>query len=137
MHDLAHGAGSGESAASTTELSTSRGRVSVTDAVVRTIASVAARRAPDVYGLSGVPGAAAGDRGEGVEVELHEGEAAIRVGIVVEYGARVEDVAQAVRREVAELVNRMTGLVVVQVDVVVSDVHVRGDEPVPRPERVR
>ena len=90
-----------------------------------------------MYDLSGVSGAAAGDRDEGVEVELTDGEAAIRIGIVVEYGTHFEDVAQAVRREVAELVDRMTGLAVVEVDVVVSDVHVRGDEPEPRQERVR
>ncbi len=134
MDDLANRAGSG---GTTAEVPTSRGRVSITDAVLRTIASVAARRAPGVYDLSGVPGAAAGDRDEGVEVDLNGGEAAVRIGIVVEYGARVGDVAQAVRREVAELVDRMTGLAVVEVDVVVSDVHVRGDEPAPRPERVR
>lgn len=131
-------------------LSTPQGRTTIADIVVQKIASMAARDMSGIYELgtgSGtakaysalkerIPGASSSS-GHGVVVEVGETQAAIDLDVVVEFGVAITDVAQAVRRNVISAVERMTGLEVTEVNVVVNDVHLPTDDTPPEPPRVQ
>lgn len=59
---------------------------------------------------------------EGVKVDVKESEVRIEVGIIVEYGANIPQVASAVQESVKNSVEKMTGLPLVEVDVNVQGV---------------
>ncbi len=66
----------------------------------------------------------------GVQVEVGTEEAAIDLRIIAEYGASIPAIAEAIRRNVSERVEGMTGLRVVQVNIDVVDLYFpEGDEP--------
>ena len=124
-----------------TELPTSRGRISITDGVVQTIAGMAARRVSGIYSVGGgAPRCGAlrertsnpggHDPGQGVSVEIGGRWAAVNVDLVVEYGVAIMPLVEAVRRGVVEWVHTMTGLAVIEVNVLVTDLHLPGDEAV-------
>ncbi len=54
--------------------------------------------------------------------------AAVDVDVVAEYGVAIMPLVQAVRCNVVEWVQTMTGLEVVEVNVVVKDLHMPGDD---------
>jgi uncharacterized alkaline shock family protein YloU len=125
-------------------LSTPQGRTTIADIVVQKIAGMAARDISGVYELGTGSGAAkaysalkeripgsSSSSGQGVAVEVGETQAAVDLDIVVEFGVAIADVAQAVRRNVISAVERMTGLEVTEVNVVVNDVHLPSDESAP------
>ena len=93
------------------------GRTLVSDGVVAAVAAIAAREVPDVHDLHRGPARA-------VEVDVAEHEVAVEVAIVVEHPAPVQEVADQVRAHVAHAITRLTGTAVVEVDVVVADLHV-------------
>jgi uncharacterized alkaline shock family protein YloU len=118
------------------------GRTQIGDVVVSKIAGLATREITGVYDLGGgaaralgalrerIPGATT-NVSQGVSVEVGETQAAIDVDLVVEYGAAIADLAAAIRRNVVNAVERMTGLEVVEVNITVNDVHLPGDDPEP------
>lgn len=117
----------------------SRGRTTIADGVVETIAGMAAREVPGVHALGGgfartmgaVRGMVPGGRTSvtrGVKVEVGEIQAAIDLALVVEYGVAIADLAAEVRENVIAGVERMTGLEVVEVNIAVNDVHLPDDE---------
>lgn len=123
-------------------LSTPLGRTTIADVVVRKIAGMAAREMSGVYELGTGSGAAkaysaikeripgsSSSSGQGVAVEVGETQAAVDLDIVVEFGVAIADVAQAVRRNVISAVERMTGLEVTEVNVVVNDIRLPVEEP--------
>jgi uncharacterized alkaline shock family protein YloU len=65
---------------------------------------------------------------QGVAVEVGETQAAIDLAIVAEYGVSIADLAQGIRRNVIGAVERMTGLEVTEVNIVVHDIHLEGDD---------
>ena len=126
-------------APASTELVTDEGRTVITDTVVSKIAAAATRRIPGVHSLGGgsaragdalrgrIPGARV-NQSQGVAVEVGERQTAVDIGIVADYGVAIYDLAAAIRRDVIDAVERMTGLEVVEVNVTVYDVHLP-DEP--------
>ena len=103
------------------------GSVKISDDVVAVIAGVAAS---EVEGIIGMSGGLVGDLGEilgkkslskGVKVQVGEKEAIIDLHIVVEYGARIPDVAYRAQQSVKSAVEVMTGL-----DVVEVNIHIQG-----------
>lgn len=112
------------------------GRTVIADSVVSAIAGIATRESPGVYamggGMSRTLGAMRGrvsgsdDPTRGVKVEVGEKQSAIDLEIVVEYGTPIADAAKTIRSDVADAVETMTGLEVVEVNVSVLDVHVPG-----------
>ena len=68
-----------------------------------------------------------------------EREAAIDLDVVTWYGQSIVDVSDAIRRNVVERVQGMTGLTVVEVNINVDDVYVEGDQDGgdDRPQRER
>jgi uncharacterized alkaline shock family protein YloU len=70
----------------------------------------------------------------GVSVEVGEKQTAIDLDVVVEYGARITDVARAIRRNVITAVEQITGLEVIEVNIAVNDIFLPGEE---EPESTR
>ncbi|MGZ4617364.1 MAG: Asp23/Gls24 family envelope stress response protein [Frankiaceae bacterium] len=129
-----HGAGH-------TDLITPQGRTSIADSVVRKIAAIAAREVSGVHDLGTggaraigsirerLPGAApSGGVTQGVTVEVGERQAAVDLDVVVEYGVSIVDLSQAIRRNVVAAVERMTGLQVTEVNILVDDIHIDTDD---------
>ena len=58
---------------------------------------------------------------KGVKVEVGEKEAAIDLFVIIEFGARIPEVAQQIQRNVKNAVESMTGLKVVE-----TNIHVQG-----------
>ena len=122
-----------------TELVTPLGRTEIADAVVSKIAGLAAREVQGVYQLGGgtarafgairerIPGGTT-NASQGVRVEVGERQAAVDLDLSVHYGVAIADVASAIRRNVIAAIERMTGLEVVEVNILVNDVRLPVDE---------
>lgn len=127
------------SSAAATQDSNTSGGTTISSAVVQKVASISASEISGVHALGGnvsravgairerIPGAGT-TTSSGVSVEVGERQAAIDLDIVVDYGARIVDVARAVRRNVIGNVEKITGLDVVEVNVAVNDVHLPEDD---------
>lgn len=121
------------------DLVTTQGRTTIADTVVEKIAGLAAREITGVFMLGGgaarafgavrerIPGAKA-SIGQGVRVEVGERQAAVDLDVVVEYGAEIGELTRAIRRNVIESLDRMTGLEVTEVNINVGDIHIAGDD---------
>jgi len=122
------------------------GHTTIPDIVVQKIAGLATREVAGVHTLGGggvsraigalrerIPGSGTVTT-TGVSVEVGEKQTAIDLDVVVEYGARITDVARAIRRNVITAVEQITGLEVIEVNIAVNDIHlpdVDGIEEVP------
>lgn len=115
-------------------LVTDRGKTSIADTVVEKIAGMSARQVSGVHALGKGSARAMGairDRlpvggssspGQGVSVEVGERQAAVDLDVVAEYGVSIVDLTQAIRRNVIEQIEGMTGLEVTEVNIAVNDV---------------
>ena len=103
------------------------GKVRVSDEAIASIATLAALK------VKGVARVAAGGTLDtladmlgvhrpGVQVQMGEREVALSLSLVLEFGADIADVATQVQESVAEAVEKMSGLAVVEVDIVVQGV---------------
>ncbi|ASR34548.1 alkaline-shock protein [Prauserella marina] len=115
------------------------GKTTISSAVVQKVAGISAREVSGVHALGGGVSRAFGAIREripgsgtvttsGVSVEVGEKQAAVDLDIVVEYGARIVDVAKAVRRNVISTVEQITGLDVIEVNIAVNDIHLPEDD---------
>ena len=112
----------------TEEIKTENEGIEISNDVVAVIAGVAVS---DVPGVAGMAGGFAGGISEvfsgkknlakGIKVDVDNSEAKIDVNIIVEYGARIPDVAFDIQKRVKKAVEEMTGLKVEEVNV-----HVQG-----------
>lgn len=114
-------------------LDSSLGRTTIADTVVSKIAGIAARDVVGVHSLGGgstraigvlrerIPGGRT-NVSQGVAVEVGEKQAAVDIDIVAEYGVSIADLAAGIRENVITAVERMTGLQVNEVNIVVHDV---------------
>ena len=107
---------------------TNNNGVEISDEVVSVIAGVCVS---EVNGVAEMAGGFAGgitevlsgkkNLSKGIKVEVGEKETKIDVNIIVEYGARIPDVAFEIQNKVKKSVKEMTGL-----DVIEVNVHVQG-----------
>jgi uncharacterized alkaline shock family protein YloU len=114
------------------------GRTTIADSVVAVIAGIAAREVDGVHTMGGGASRAVGavrdtmsrstDYTRGVKVEVGEKQAAVDLDVVVLYGTEIADAAAQIRSHVANAVERMTGLEVVEINVNVRDVYVPGED---------
>ena len=119
-------------------LETDFGTTSIDDVVVSKIAGIAAREVSGVAALGGGGARMMGsiresfgaseDVRQGVSVEVANGTASIDIAIIAEYGVAIHELAEAIRRNIMNAVERMTGLSVDRVDVVVHDVKLPREE---------
>ena len=124
-----------QQSASRSPLQTERGGTRIEDSVVQKIAGIAAQEVDGVrlggstsqsIGgiLSSVPGVGGGGSSQtrGVSVEVGEVESAADITMTVEYGKSIPQVAEAVRRNVVNRIENLTGLRVTEVNITVNDV---------------
>ncbi len=109
--------------------------IKIAEGVVASIAGVAVSEVSGVYGMAGgfVGGISEAFTGKknitkGIKVELEGQEAKIDVNIIVEFGARIPDVAYEIQNRVKKAVEDMTGLKVAGISVHVQDVKIQGQE---------
>lgn len=103
--------------------------IKIADDVVATIAGKAASEVAGVYSMSG--GFAGGisevfgkkSYTKGIKVDTTEKDLKIDVNIIVEYGARIPDVAYEIQNRVKKAIESMTGLNVAEVNVHVQGVN--------------
>ena len=104
------------------------GNIRIADDVVKTIAAKAAADVEGVYKLAGgVVDEVSKMLGKkrptnGVKVEVGEVECSIEIYVVVKYGYKIPQVAEAVQKAVLEEVSNLSGLKVVEVNVYVQNV---------------
>lgn len=103
--------------------------IKIADDVVAVIAGKAASEVEGVYGMAG--GFAGGitevfgkkNFSKGIKIDLQEQNVKIDVNIIVEYGARIPDVAFEIQNRVKKAIENMTGLNVIEVNVHVQGVN--------------
>lgn len=120
-------------------LHTEHGTTTIASSVVAKIAALATQEIPGVQAMgkslsrtfgtirAKVPGGSQADT-QGVSVEVGERQAAVDIDIVVEYGHSIVEVAEAIRQNVIDRIEGMTGLEVVEVNVGVDDLHLEGSD---------
>jgi uncharacterized alkaline shock family protein YloU len=108
---------------------TDLGTIQIAPEVIEIITGLAT---VEVQGVAGMSGGFVGGIAEllgrknlskGVKVEVGQKEATIEVSIIIEYGARIPDVAHQIQRSVKIAIETMTGIVVKEVNVQIHDVH--------------
>ena len=104
--------------------------IKISSDVIAVIAGVAVSEVPGVFGMAG--GFAGGitevlkgkkNLAKGIKVEATNNKTKIDVNIIVEYGARIPDVAFEIQNRVKTAVENMTGLKVEEVNVHVQGVN--------------
>ena len=107
---------------------TDLGAVRINNAAIMTIAAAAAMEVGGVHKLGGGLGTTLYEAfirrtySKGVRIQTREGDAKLSVSIVVEYGSDIPRIADQVQDSVKRAVERMTGLVLSEVDVIVEGV---------------
>ena len=114
-------------------LQTERGSTSISDSVVSKIAGIASQEVDGIRMGSGgsqavsgiigsITGGSSGGQTQGVSVEVGQEEAAIDLTLTAEYGKSIPQLAEAVRRNVANRVESLVGLRVTEVNITVSNI---------------
>ncbi|MFI0453050.1 Asp23/Gls24 family envelope stress response protein [Actinomadura sp. 6N118] len=104
------------------------GRITIDDEVIEKIATLAAMEVNGVATLAGRIEAGedgrlgTGPGGRGVRVHMHENTVSLDLGLIVEYGSVIMEVAKAVQGNVARVAGLMLGMRVIAVNVSVEDV---------------
>lgn len=108
--------------------------IRISNEAVATYAGIAVSEVSGVYGMAGgfagITEALSGKKNlaKGIKVDVDEKSAKIDVNIIVEYGARIPDVAFEIQNGVKKSVENMTGLKVLEVNVHVQGVHAITDK---------
>lgn len=103
--------------------------VKISNDVVATYAGIAVSEVEGVYGMAGgfagITEVISGKKNlsKGIKVEVGEKSTKIDVNIIVEYGARIPDVAYEIQTRIKKSVETMTDLKVLEVNVNVQGVH--------------
>lgn len=106
------------------------GRLRVTDDVIAIIAGIATVEVAGVFSMSGgLTGGIAEVLGirnlsKGIKVETKEEKIYINIYIIVEFGARIPEVAWDIQVKVKKTVERMTGLRVIEANIHVQSVNI-------------
>ena len=79
--------------------------------------------------LGSITGGSSGSQTQGVSVEVGQEEAAIDLTLTAEYGKSIPQLAEAVRRNVANSVESLVGLRVNEVNITVSNIFFPQQEP--------
>ena len=126
-------------------LQTAQGNTVIDDAVVKKIAGIAAQEIEKVQVGGGTSAAVGGFLGSvtgavtgsssgpapttGVSVEVGNEEAAVDLTVALEYGVAIPRTTDAVRRNVINRVESLTGLRVTEVNITVNDVQFPEERP--------
>jgi uncharacterized alkaline shock family protein YloU len=123
------------------------GNTTISNAVVSQIAGIAAQEVEKVQmgggttaavggflqsvtgGVTGGSASGGGNYSRGVTVEVGEEESAVDLTMTVEYGQSIPQITEAVRRNVINRVESLTGLRVTEVNIAVNDVQIPEERP--------
>lgn len=111
------------------ERSTDLGVVRISNEAIATIASMAAMEIKGVYKMGGGIGKTLYEAlvrrtsSKGVKIQMKESEVNLTVYVIVEYGVDIPRIADEVQENVKRAVEKMSGLVLSEVNVVVEGVH--------------
>ena len=103
--------------------------IKISNYVVATYAGIAVSEVEGVYstagGFAGITEAISGKKNlsKGIKVDVGEKSTKIDVNIIVEYGARIPEVAYEIQTRIKKSVEAMTDLKVLEVNVHVQGVH--------------
>jgi uncharacterized alkaline shock family protein YloU len=116
------------------------GSTTISSAVVAQIAGIAAQEGENAQGGGGpsaavggilqsvagsvTGGTSGGNYSRGVNVEVGEEESAVDLTMTADYGQSIPRITEAVRRNVINRVESLTGLRVTEVNILVSDVQI-------------
>lgn len=128
------GSGSTDMTARTPQTSGVAGVTKIADSVVSRIAGLAAREVPGVHDLTtaniseafrGLPGRVTGQEqsDRGVAVQVGEVECIVDLNVVVDYEASIPQVADALRRNVSQRLQTMTGLETKAININIADLY--------------
>ena len=112
------------------EQTRSRGRIEVSPAAIASIANQAVLTCYGVVGTAdrnlaaGIAGLLSPDSKRGIEVHIQDGQIAIDVYVIIEYGTRIAIVARSVMDVVKFSVERALGIPVAEVNVHVEGLRV-------------
>ena len=114
-----------------------RGGTIISDNVVSKIAGIAAQEIEGIQMGGGTARAVggfldsvtSGGQTRGVSVEVGEQEAAVDISMAAEYGKAIPQISEAVRRNVINRVENLTGLRVTEVNITVNDVLLPEERP--------
>ena len=104
-------------------------QIKISNETIATYAGIAISEVSGVYtmggALAGITEAISGKKNfaKGIKVDVEEQKVKIDVNIIVEYGARIPDVAFDIQTRVKKSVEAMTGLKVLEVNVNDQGVH--------------
>ena len=104
-------------------------QIKISNDTIATYAGIAVSEVNGVYGMAGtfagITEAISGKKNfaKGIKVDVDDQKVKIDVNIIVEYGARIPDVAFDIQTRVKKSVEAMTGLKVLEVNVNVQGVH--------------
>ena len=127
-------------------LHSDQGSTNISDTVVQKIAGIAAQEVEKVQVGGGTAAAVTGFLGSvsgavtgssssggsptsGVSVEVGQEEAAVDLTVAVEYGVSIPQITRAVRDNVINRVENLTGLRVTEVNITVNDVQFPEERP--------
>lgn len=118
-------------------LRSERGGTIISDPVVSKIAGIAAQEIEGIQMGGGTARAVggfldsvtSGGQTRGVSVEVGEQEAAVDLSMAVEYGMAIPQISEAVRHNVINRVENLTGLRVTEVNITVNDVLLPEERP--------
>src|SRR5919206_2281669 len=130
---------------SSSPLHSPHGITNISDTVVQKIAGIAAQEVEKVQVGGGTAAAVTGFLGSvssavtgssggggptsGVSVEVGNEEAAVDLTMAIEYGVSIPQVTEAVRRNVINRIENLTGLRCTEVNIVVTDVQFPEERP--------
>ena len=109
--------------------STDLGTVRISNDAIATIASVAAMEVRGIYRMGGGMTRTFCEHlfkrttAKGIKIDLKDSEAHLTVSIIAEYGGDIPRIADEVQENVKRAVEKMTGLILSEVDVIVEGVH--------------
>lgn len=107
------------------------GKTVIANEVVAIIAGIATSEVPGVASMSsGIVDDITTSLGmksskKGVKVEISESTVNISISIVVDYGVRIPEVAENIRKKVIESVQTMTGLTVSTVNIYIQGINLK------------
>ncbi|GAA4919314.1 putative alkaline shock family protein YloU [Actinomycetospora succinea] len=115
---------------------TVEGTTEVLPSVIQKVTAFSAREIPGVVALGGSTSRAVGavrqtltgntENTAGVRVELADQKAHIGLDVEIEYGVGARELVRALRRHVPKAVEEIAGVTVVELNIVITDVHLPG-----------
>ena len=98
----------------------------ISEEVIATIASTTTKDVTGIHSLAATPAKDVrrffGKKGEGkgISVDFCDGGVKVEISVIAKFGVKVNEVAKTVQQRVKEAIETMTGINVIEVDVIVA-----------------